>query len=294
MDSKQAKMAKYVMLLEQHATDEGMNTTALENVITYRASAPEQCKPMVYEPLIVLGGQGQKRGHLNGRSYTYSAGNFLAVLLPMPVEVELMEATREKPFLATYIKVDLQRMATLALKVDRIANPPTKSAPVNPSGIFSAPLHDNLLDPTIRLLTTLRNPTDAAMLGDSIVDEIYYRILCDEQGGSLTYLLQQRGQIQRISKAVAYLHQNLDDNVSVDKLADLVNMSSSGFYKNFKEVMHLSPLQYAKSIKLNRAQMLIAQGKSVSEAGYSVGYHSPAQFSREYKRHYGRAPSVRV
>ncbi len=292
MTIRQAKTADYVALLAQHATDEGMNRTALDTVITYRASAPEQCKKMVYEPMIVLGGQGQKQGTLNGQRYTYSAGNFLAVLLPMPIEVELVEATPDKPFLATYIRVDLQRMAALALKIDRVANQPPKPAPVNPSGIFSAPLHENLLDPAIRLLKVLGQPTDAALLGDAIVDEIYYRILCDEQGGSLTYLLQQRGQIQRVARAVEYIHQNLDEQVSVEKLASLVNMSSSGFHKSFKEVMHSSPLQYAKSIKLFHAQTYLHEGKNASEAGHLVGYNSPAQFSREFKRHFGVSPSA--
>ena len=108
----------------------------------------------------------------------------------------------------------------------------------------------------------------------------------------LKYHLQQRGQIHEISKAVEYVHQNLDKSMSIDDLANIVNMSSSGFHKKFKEVMHLSPLQYAKSIKLNKAQTYIVEGKSVSEAGFMVGYNSPAQFSREYKRFFGMAPSA--
>ena len=79
---------------------------------------------------------------------------------------------------------------------------------------------------------------------------------------------------------------------SVEQLAEMVNMSSSDFYKNFKAVMHLSPLQYAKSVKLFKAQTLIQQGKTAGEAGYLGGYNSPAQFSREYKRHFGFAPSA--
>ena len=80
----------------------------------------------------------------------------------------------------------------------------------------------------------------------------------------------------------------------MDKLAELANMSSSGFRKTFRKVMHMPPLQYAKSIKLNHAQTLIREGKNTSEAGYMVGYNSPAQFSREYKRHFGYAPSATV
>jgi AraC-like DNA-binding protein len=69
-------------------------------------------------------------------------------------------------------------------------------------------------------------------------------------------------------------------------------MSRSAFFDNFKDVMHISPLQYAKSIKLHRAQTLIQEGKKANEAAYMVGYNSPAQFSREYKRHFGFAPSA--
>ena len=126
---------------------------------------------------------------------------------------------------------------------------------------------------------------------ESIIDEIYFRLLSSWQGGGLTHLLQQRGQIKQISKAVEFVHQNLDKTLSVEDMAGVVNMSASGFHKKFKEVMHLSPLQYAKSIKLNRAHNYILEGKSVSEAGYMVGYNSPAQFSREFKRLSGFSPS---
>jgi AraC-like DNA-binding protein len=91
---------------------------------------------------------------------------------------------------------------------------------------------------------------------------------------------------------VEYIHQNLDKPVSVEQLADMVHMSRTSFYENFKEVMHLSPLQYAKSVKLDKAQSLIKEGRKANEAGYLVGYNSPAQFSREYKRHFGYAPSA--
>jgi AraC-like DNA-binding protein len=56
--------------------------------------------------------------------------------------------------------------------------------------------------------------------------------------------------------------------------------------------MHISPLQYAKSVKLDKAHSLIKEGKKANEAGYLVGYNSPAQFSREYKRHFGFSPSA--
>jgi AraC-like DNA-binding protein len=100
--------------------------------------------------------------------------------------------------------------------------------------------------------------------------------------------------VQQISRAVDHIHTHLDWVVSVDELADMVNMSKSGFRQTFKEAMHMPPLQYAKAIQLNRAQTLTREGKNASEAGYLVGYNIPAQFSREYKRHFGYAPSATI
>jgi AraC-like DNA-binding protein len=144
----------------------------------------------------------------------------------------------------------------------------------------------------IRLFGALSDPIEAAFLGELIIDEIYFRLLSNERGGELRHLLQQRGEIQRISRAVEYIHQNLDQRISVGQLAKMVHMGQTSFYQNFRNVMHMSPLQYVKSVKLHKAQALIREGKKANEAGYLVGYNSPAQFSREYKRHFGFAPSA--
>ena len=108
----------------------------------------------------------------------------------------------------------------------------------------------------------------------------------------MRFLLQRRGQIQLISKAVEHIHRNVDKPVSVAELAKIVHRSKPTFYGNFRAVMHSSPLQYAKSVKLDKAHTLIKGGKKANEAGYLVGYNSPSQFSREYKRHFGFAPSA--
>jgi AraC-like DNA-binding protein len=286
------KLTKLASLIEEHSSQEGVQFSDYENLGFFRASTTEVRTQNYYEPAIVIVAQGEKRCHVGDKTYDYGDGDFLILFLPMPMEVEIVEASPDKPFLAAGIKIDLGRMADVLLRIERAEGVVTKPVSTDPSGIFSAPLNDHLLDPTIRLLEALDNARDAAVLGDLIVDEIYYRILCDERGGDLRTFLQQRGQIQRVAKTVQYIHQNIEEPVSVEKLADMVHMSRTSFYENFKDVMHVSPLQYAKSIKLVKAQTLIKEGKNASEAGYIVGYNSPAQFSREYKRHFGFVPSA--
>jgi AraC-like DNA-binding protein len=225
-------------------------------------------------------------------SNEYGAGNVVIVFYPMAVEYEIVEASPEVPYFVAGVRLDLGRMAEVLLRLDRIDGGAAKPVSVDPSGVFSTALNDNLLDPFIRLFGSLADPRDAAMLGDSIIDEIYYRLLSGERGGELRFLLQQRGQIRLISRAVEHIHQDLDKPVSVDELAQMVHMSRPTFHENFRAVMHISPLQYAKSVKLDRAHMLIREGKKANEAGYLVGYNSPSQFSREYKRHFGFSPSA--
>jgi len=292
MTKQPNNLKKLVTLLEQHTPQEGISFTQFKDLGTFKASAIERKSPNYYDPAVVIVGQGEKRCYVGNQTYKYGPGEFLILFLPMPLEVEIITASPDKPFLAAGISIDLGRLADVLLRIERIEGATMKPVSTNPSGIFSAPLNDNLLSPTIRLLESLDNPRDAAILGELIVEEIYYRILCDEQGGDLRTFLQQRGQIQRISKAVDYIHQHIEAPISVKKLAELVHMSRTSFYENFREVMHISPLQYVKSVKLMKAQTLIKAGKNASEAGYMVGYNSPAQFSREYKRHFGFVPSA--
>lgn len=292
MSYQQNKFEQFVSLIEQHSPQEDLNFTHIENFGTLKSSIPKSRHPSCDPPVIFIMGQGKKTYFVGDQKYDFIAGDVLVLFYPMAMETEIIEASPDKPFLAAGVAMDLGRMADVLMRIDRIDGVAAKPVSTNPSNIFSIPLNDNLLDPFIRLFNLLANPRDAAILGDSIVNEIYYRLLCGERGNELRFLLQQRGEIQRISKAVEYIHQNLDKAVSVERLAEMVHMGQTTFYENFKNVMHLSPLQYAKSVKLYEAQKLIKEGKNASEAGYLVGYNSPAQFSREYKRHFGFVPSA--
>ncbi|MEM7126989.1 MAG: AraC family transcriptional regulator [Chloroflexota bacterium] len=292
MSYQQNKFDEFVCLVQQHAVQEDVSFSPIKNFGTFKLTTTQERSLSVDQPVIWMVAQGEKTCYVRDQKYDYSAGNVLALFYPMPVEVETIEACPDKPFLAAGVAIDLGRIADVLARIDRIDMALAKPASIDPSGIFSIPMSDELLDSYIRLFKLMANPRDAAMLGDSAVDEVYYRLLCDERGGELRFLLQQRGEIRRISKAVQHIHENLEQSVSVEQLAQMVHMGQTAFYQNFRSVMHMSPLQYAKSVKLHKAQILIREGKNASEAGYLVGYNSHAQFSREYKRHFGFAPSA--
>jgi AraC-like DNA-binding protein len=248
--------------------------------------------PLLYEPAILMMGQGVKRAYIGDEVYQYHPGKYLILFLPMPLEVTVTDVSPDCPALMVGFRLNLSRLASVSLRLDSVdATPIYQSQNDDPSGIYTSAMDVGLLDAAIRMLHTLSDPVEAAMLGEAILDEIYYRILRDDCNGALRTVLQRQAQVQQIARAVDYIHQSMDQTISVDALAEMVNMSATTFHRHFKEVMHLPPLQYAKSIKRHRAQALIREGKRANEAGYLVGYNSPAQFSREYKRQFGYAPS---
>ncbi len=292
MNYRQSKFDKFVTLLKQNTPLEGANYSDLAGFGTYKAFKPHGREPHIDLASIGIIGQGKKICYAGDETYVYSAGKVIVALYPMAVETEVVGACLEEPLLAAGVGIDLGRIADVLLRIDRIDGTAARPVSTDPSSIFELPLTDQLLDPFIRLLELNANPMDLLILGDSVIDEIYYRLLTGERGGELRFLLQGRGEIQRISKAVEHIHNHVQEPVSVRELADMVHMSRTAFYENFREVMHVSPLQYAKSVKLQKAQTLIQEGNNASQAGYMVGYNSPAQFSREYKRHFGFSPSA--
>ena len=292
MTMQQSKLKEFVRLLEQHAPNEGTNPTILDNVGLWRRSQPMERTPFMYEPVILMMGQGCKVCYIGDEVYKYSSGEYLIVFLPMPLEVTVMDVSPEHPVLMIGFRLNLSRLASVSLRLDDVDDRIVQASPSHhPTGIYTGVMSDGLLESAIRMLHALSDPLDAAMLGDAMLNEIYYRMLREDHGGALRILLQRHAQVQHIARAVDHIHRHLDQTISVEALAAMVGMSTTTFHRNFKEVMHLPPLQYAKSIKLHRAQALIKEGKRATEAGYLVGYNSPAQFSREYKRQFGFAPS---
>lgn len=278
------------LILDKVSTD-GVMFTKQENLLLIRESNTQSAEHRIYDPMLIFATQGAKRIHLNDQLFEYSAGSYLAVFMPMAFKCDITVATPESPLLAVGVGLDRHRLAQMLAKMDDVETPPSQLGSDDLSGVFTAAISEQMLDAISRLMHTLDNPMEQAILGDSLIQEIYYRVLTQERQGALRVLLRQHGQMQQMARAVDYLQENLDKNITVDELAAQVNMSGSGFHKKFKQIMHVSPLQYVKSIRLNKARSYILEGAKASDACYRVGYNSAAQFSREYKRQFGVSPS---
>lgn len=274
-------------LLASLANREGIHPTAIDEVRVMRASKSIPRMPVLYEPGIVIVGQGRKRGYLGDRVYTYDAHNYLVLSVPLPFECETIAAPNE-PLLAVSIGVNLGMLAELLMKMDAAHR---SGAPAMPRAICATKLDLQLSEATVRLLESLQNPADARILGPQMVREIVYRVLCGEQGGALRAAAALHSRFAQVNRALQRIHAEYPRDLTVEELADTAGMSPSSFHQNFKAVTSTSPLQYLKAIRLHKARMLMVyEGLRAGVAAGEVGYESPSQFSREFKRLFGATP----
>ena len=274
-------------LISRLCPGEGFTMTRLDGVVAMRSNGPVKRMPALYEPSICIVAQGRKRGFHGGRTYQYDARHFLALAVPLPFETET-ECTAEEPMLGLALRVDPQMTAELALAVDDAEGAPSHK----PVTMMATPMDAGLDDATMRLCEALSSPLEARLLAPAIYREITYRVLASEQGGSLRAALTQGGQFGRIAKALRRIHSHYDGSLDVATLARDANMSVAAFHSHFKAVTHTSPIQYIKSIRLHQARLLmIRSGATAATAAVRVGYQSPSQFSREFKRLFGNTPA---
>lgn len=283
-------LPRMIRLLEKLAPEEGYTLSALDGVRFMRSNRPLARTPVLYEPGIVIVCQGRKRGYLGEEIHVYDAGHYLVLSVPMPFSTET-EASLAEPMLAISLQLDLTAVADLMLAIDQSQH----YTNVAPRSMMSTPLEGFLADATLRLLETLASPLEAKILGPAIVREICFRVLVGEQGGALRAALAQQGQFGKIAKALRRIHADYAEALDVTRLAGEAGMSVPAFHSHFKTVTHTSPVQYIKSTRLHQARlMMVRDGATAASASARTGYESPSQFSREFKRYFGRSPVEEV
>ena len=272
-------------LLDEVAVHEGTQRTLVEGVEVSRVSKPVPRAPVVYQPKILVVGQGRKRAYLDGEVYRYDAYNYLVLSVPIPAECET-EASPQEPLLLIAINVEPTMLGEMVLDMDE--PPPVGTTP---RGISSTPMSEELGGAVVRLLECLKSPLDSRVLGRQTVREIVYRVFQGEQGGALRALASRDQHFSRIARVLRHVHTEYARPVSVEELARKAGMSVAAFHHDFKLVTASSPRQYLKRIWLDQARRLMAHdGYNASTAARPVGYESPSQFTREFKRLFGVTP----
>lgn len=281
------RQAELVARISRATTTDGINPTAFSPLAFIRTSDVSQPLPSVYSPSLCVVVQGRKRAIIGNESIYYDAFNYLIVSVTLPVLGQVVDASPERPYLCMRIDIDVNEVGRLLLDLENNTSPASQSA----LPYFIARMPTDLLDVVLRLVRLLDAPDDLSVLGPLALREIWYRVLRGEMGHRLRHLVAVDGPVQRISRAIQLLQRRYQQPLRIEELADASHMSLSTFHARFKAVTSMSPLQFQKKLRLHEARrLLMMEGVEVATAAHRVGYESPSQFNREYRRLFGSPP----
>ena len=280
---------KLIEQLLHHTPDQGFNETTIPQLRLYRRIHPTtEPMPAIYEPSICVIIQGSKRLLMGDRAVTYDPWNYLVNALTLPLHAEMPEASPDKPFLGFLIRFDPVDVGTLLAEIDNQVQWPLDPPP---QAISPCPLDEALAHTMNRLVGCLDDTLDRRILASGLIREILYRVLRGPKGWILREQALRGGKANQVARAVAYLEENFRENLDVESIARQAAMSPSALHQHFKQMTALSPMQYVQRLRLHQARALLLSGRAAAEAGFEVGYNSPSQFSREFRRLFGVPPS---
>jgi AraC-like DNA-binding protein len=277
--------------ITRHA-GEGRTPTALHGVSVI--CSPTITEPLgdVIEPTLSVIAQGVKETALSGRTFTYGPGQFLVVSVDLPVIGHITHATVEEPFLAVVLELRPERIAALLLETAPAATGRPGAAEATPAGIAVSDAAPALIDAIGRLLALLDAPDDAAALATGVEREVLWRLITGPQGATVRQIGLADSRLAHLARAIRWIRGHYNETLRVEELAAFATMSVSSFHRHFRAVTSMTPIQFQKQIRLREARArLLAEPGDVAGVGFAVGYDSPSQFSREYRRMFGVPPS---
>jgi AraC-like DNA-binding protein len=273
-------------ILLRHAPESKSFPTAIKGFRIVRRDMTNIIERCVLKPIALVTVQGKKRTVVGKIPYEYGAGHSFVIGMDIPGDSMVLEASPEKPYLSMIIELDAALIAQILAEL-----PKDHADGQNVLAAAVSRTEPAVFEAFARLAVLLDEPEQIRFLAPMIIREIHYRLLTGPLGKHIMAINTLGTQSNKIASAIQWLESNYRNPVKIDELAEHVNMAVSTFHYNFKQYTTLSPLQFQKKLRLLEAQrLMLIEGADATSACYKVGYESPNQFNREYKRMFGNPP----
>ncbi len=276
-------------LIARRASQEGRTASVLPGLWFFRFSSP-------YPPKINRTGamylavavSGAKHVQVSGEDLVYDRMSYLVLRGETEYCAAPVEATPEEPYLSLGMQLPPEVLLRTLLEVSEHGGV-RESLP--DARAFVSPLEGPLVDALCRLLHTLDRPLERQVLAPLIQREIVFRLLETDAAAVLRQAVREPER-DRIREAMNFIEANVFERLTVEAIAKQVAMSPSHFAHRFKEIASVSPMRFQKHLRLERArELLLSNGSTAGSIAAEVGYASPAQFTRDFKRQFGLAPA---
>ncbi len=283
------ELERLARLIAAYAPHDGSFDLRIPGVHAGRLSQiNKECAHVLRVPSLCIVAQGAKTVIVGDEVYEYDSSRMIVFSVALPIAAQVTQASFAKPYLSLRLDLDAPKITELVLKVFPHGVPAAQER----KAVYSTPVDASIISAATRLIECLRQPGDAELLAPLVVDEILIRLLRSPIGIRVAQMGFAESSVQRVAKAISWLRDNYSQPMKVEELADLVNMSVSSFHEHFKAVASMSPLRYQKVLRLQEARRLMLSAMmDAGSASQRVGYVSASQFSREYSRFFGSAPT---
>jgi AraC-like DNA-binding protein len=288
----------------------GPNATTWPGLTVYRFEAPSDRQWSEVRSLaLCVVAQGRKAVTVDEGRYRYDPFNYLVLHRGMRFESEILEASIEMPFLSFVLQIDPAVVQRVSADIRDGAAAAFRRPPARPLGVPAprpaggdgprrraapvrvSPLDASMCGAVLRFLQAAHTGPDRRVLAPMYLQEIVYRMLRAGQRQRLLEAAASESEANPVTRVIAYVRGHLADPLSVADLAEQACLSPSAFAHLFRDVSGMSPYQFIKSVRLDRARELLVAGElNVSEVARSVGYSSLSHFINEFKRHFGITP----
>ena len=280
---------KLARLIAAYAPHDGSFELRIPGLHASRSSRTNrECVHALRLPSLCIIAQGAKTIIVGEEVYEYDASRMIVFSVALPVAAQVTQASHSEPYLALKLDLDPHKIAELVLKVYPHGLPPVQER----RAVYVTPVDVSIVNAATRLMECLAQPGDAELLAPLVVDEILIRLLRSPIGVRVAQMGFAESSVHRVAEAISWLRANFSQPMKVEDLAGLVHMSVSSFHEHFKSVTSMSPLHYQKVLRLQEARrLMLSTMMDAGTASQRVGYLSASQFSREYSRFFGSAPT---
>ncbi|SDO40166.1 AraC-type DNA-binding protein [Paenibacillus sp. yr247] len=284
----QEALDQIIAMSERITTAEGSTQTFIPFLTIFRKSLQTTPIPDIVTPSFCILLQGTKKLHFGRDLIQYYPGEFFASLIDIPASQNIIDATKKSPFICLRIDFTSKEIASVVMEAEISMKP--RDTKLNAGAIIGKSDADTF-DLLMRLLKLIDKPKEARFLSALIKREMIFHLLSRDNGLLFFQQAVLNQQTDGVGNAIEWIKNNYTRSFTVEELAKSINMSLSGLHHKFKAITTMSPLQYQKLLRLQEARRIMLSGSmDVTTAACEVGYDSPSQFNREYRRLFGLPP----
>lgn len=275
--------------VKRQARSDGRSTTHLPGLrlLKHSRSMPETY--FTPRPCLAIVVEGEMVMQLGEEAYRYGPGDYLLITQSVPLIGRSFALEGSRSLVGIALEIDHQQLIRL---IERLSLPAAPQSAGLARGVSVGEADDATFEAMLRLMRMLDDPQELAGLAPLAKEEIYFRLLMGKDRHLLTQLGNQTSPASRVDKAIVWLKANFREPIRIHEMAAENGMSVSTLHHSFKAITTMTPIQYQKHLRLYEARRLIlVEGQGACAAGFDVGYQSPSQFSKDYKKLFNVQPS---